>query len=193
VGLGNADDPGNWYHDTWRATMGALGSVVTSGQYSYSTGSEWIHSAYVERFSSSGVFLNSRTYSEMTSFHEIHSDPDGTIFLSGWDDDSPTNLMRLNTNLNVTWSMQACTHYVTTFVVDNAGHLVIECEDEFFDRYLLKLDGDGNELWTVDLEFEFDPTMGRLAIDANDNIVRAAMEHNALRSTNHLRVEKFAP
>jgi hypothetical protein len=194
TGVGNSDSPGNSFYDTWRATTGALGSVVSSGQSGYYNGSSWTYYAYIERFNSTGMFLTSRTYYPWTYFDNIQSNADGVIVLLGWNDETDTqNLMRLNANLNPSWDIEACTNYGNEFVVDSAEHVVIECTGEYPNRYVRKLDAGGDELWAFDLEFEFDPTYGKLGVDSTDHIVRVAYEYDSLAMSYQIRVEKFAP
>jgi hypothetical protein len=185
-------DGADYFYDTYNATLGTLGSIVTGGSYGYTDGMNWFYFAYVRRLSSGGNPVNSNQFSELENINFIDADSNGAIVVAGYDS-SGTDLMRLNSQLNTVWSIDACSEYAEGLVIDSADQIIVECSGPIPERYLRKLDSTGNELWRTDLVFEFDPSYGRLGVDSTDHIVRAAIEYENGAMESRLRVEKFAP
>jgi hypothetical protein len=184
----------NYFYYYYTGTPGALGSVTAAGYYRYYDGMDSTYYAYVRRYNSSGNVLNSNSFSELEYIYEIQDSPTGALIASGSSDDG-TNLMRLNANLNVTWAIQACPPDGNSndLVVDSAGQIVLDCAGEYPARFLRKFDDDGIELWSAEIESDYDPQGGYLTVDADDNIIRVAYLYDSLVPEYRLRIEKYAP
>jgi hypothetical protein len=184
----------NYFYYYYTGTPGALGSVTAAGYYRYYNGTENFYYGYVQRYNSAGNPLNSNSYTELEYIYEIHDSPSGALIARGSGDEG-NDVMRLNANLNVTWAVLGCPPdgNGSDMVVDSAGHIVLDCGGEYPARYLRKLDDDGNELWSTDIESDYDPTGGSLTFDADDNIIRLAYLYDSLVPEYRLRIEKYAP
>ena len=175
------------------ATPGALGSVTGAGQYGSESGGNWTYQAFVQRFNSAGNSVNSNYFTELENIYEIHDSPTGALVGLGYSPDG-NDLIRLNANLNFTWVTRACTNGTSDFVVDSQGQIVVDCGAEPPARNMRKLDDDGNELWSVEIENDpYDATSGQLAVDSTDHIIRTSYVYDSLVPEYRFRVEKFAP
>ena len=185
-------DGGSWIYRGYYAALGTLGSSVMAGYYRSGSASPYNYYAWIQMFSAGGNSVDSRTYTQFDNIWDIRSDPNGGFVMLGYDDVTPHNLMRVNANLNYDWSIEACDG-ITDFIVDSVGDIILECDEGWPNRDLIKLDSDGNERWRFSLEFDLDPTYGRLGLDENDTIYRASIEEDYDTPATTLIVEKISP
>ena len=182
----------SWIYRAYYAAAGTLGSSVIAGYYRTGSTSPYTYYAYIQLFSAGGNSVDSRTYSQFDNIYQIEADPNGGFVVRGYDDVTTDNLMRVNANLNYDWSMDAC-DYISRFAVDSVGDIILECDEAWPNRDIIKLDSAGNERWRFSLEFGFDPTFGELGIDENDYIYRTSVEFDFDTGASNLVVEKISP
>ena len=171
------------------ATFGPSGSMIVGGEYNIS-GVGW--TGHVRRFSAPGNQTGQQNFPDFEMMQMLRQAHDGNIVGKAWDKTSSADvLFKLQSNLQLDWVVPMPSLH--DLRVESAGDIIVEYGGDPWHPKISRRTSEGEERWTLELEFQDYPNSGRLGIDANGTIVRSSVEWDPRIEAARIRVTKISP